>query len=621
MPGFEYDTIITKIDGVGQKIDNELADKKFTSGDLNNPMDNINATIVPLLGMFATAGVTSIALPMPGNLGGQIGFEAAGALGDALKALKEGANAFKGGASGMLSGGIRSLLNFGKAVLPLVGQVVAVLVAFGAVVFEIWYTFDQIGQSVSYLYEVKADLELKIGSFETKINRLEAENRALKTGMATLERKTNETLRQQSIKIQILEEEVAGLETLIKENHTESMTKMNSVVTNVSAVKSDTSDIKVELNNGVGMLSRDIGSLNSVFSQRLTAIDTKQTTMDEYAKAKWDLNEYWQVNNRAAVTATLTAAAIEAPNRPLDVIRTSILTTQHKVEKATEGVPSNATNDADYTAAIAGGTAVAAGTVGYATWKGMNGGFKDVKKKLGSMINVSEIMQALTLITTFHNAINLSRNIGVTLFSVVDNSMNLILKSMGVADVDGAEISTSKSVSQFLDNTMKTIFGVQLWTEIKADWAAANRIVSAGNTLLWSIRELGDNVGTLATLACENTGKIGNSLRKSGVIFNGGPWFPENYSRGNTWGVRMTNFLEGVQNTAEIFENLTSTALSVQQNVADIKENHEKFQKTLKEDLPKLTESNKPITDAEIAAALNSVGVLIEPEHLKNQDE
>jgi hypothetical protein len=635
MPGFEYDTIVTKVDGVGEKIDNEIVNKKFQSGELNAPMDNMSAIIAPLLGMFASTGVTSIAMPMPGNPGASIGFEAAGALGGALEALGNGANAFKGAASGMINGGIRSLLNFGKAVLPLVGQVVAVLVAFGAVAFEIWYTFDQIGQTVSYLYEAKAELEVKVGALENKTNRIEAENRALKAGLAKLEKSTRERIYQQAIRIQDLEAEVSNIATLIINNHAESMSKVNSIGTNVaatktavtdmsgnvSAIQTDTFNIRIDLNNGVGMLSRDIGTLNSVFNTKLTSIETKQTTFEEYSKEQWNDNAWWQTNNRAAVVATLTTAAVEAPGRPLDLIKRDVITTKEKLEKATEGVPSVGAADRDYTAAIAGGTAVAAGTIGYATWKGMNGGFKDVKKKLGSMINVGEIMQALTLITTFHNAINLSRDIGVTLFSVVDNSMNLVLKGMGVENADGEELSTSKSVGQFLDNTMKTIFGVQLWTEIKADWAAANRIVSAGNTLLWSIRELGDNVGTLATLACENTGKLGNSLRKSGVIFSDGPWFPENYTRGNTWGVRMTNFLENVQNTAEVFEQLTSTTLSIQQNVTDIRENNEKFQKTLKEDLPKLTENNKPISDDAIASALASIGTEIELEHLKNQDE
>ncbi|MFB2893765.1 hypothetical protein ACE1CI_12705, partial [Aerosakkonemataceae cyanobacterium BLCC-F50] len=493
----EYSNIISNLDGIGDLLENELLNKKFVESDLTNPMENMNASVAPILGTFATSAI--ITMPMPNNPLNQIALEAANSLDDAFKALQGGANAFKGAASGMINGGIRSLLNFGKAVLPLVGQIVAVLVAFGVVAFEIWYTFDQIGQSVSYLYEAKAELEVKIGS-------LQAENRALKSGLATLERTTKQQLQQQAVKIQTLEVTVANLETLIKSNHTETISKINSAVST------------------------------------LGSIQTKQSEMDIFARTKWEINEEWQFNNRAAAVATLTTAAVEAPGRPLDLIKTSVTTTQAKLQVATEGVPSNATGDADYTAAIAGGTAVAAGTIGYATWKGMNGGFKDVKKKLGSMINISEIMQALTLITTIHNALNLSRDIGTTLFSVVDNSMNLILKSMGVTDADGEEISTSKSVREFLDNTMKTVFGVQLWTEIKADWAAANRIVSAGNTLLWSVRELGDNVGSLATLACENTGKIGNSLRKAGVIFNGGPWFPENYSRGNTWGIRMTNF-------------------------------------------------------------------------------
>jgi len=155
MPGFEYDTIVTKVDNVGQKIDQEIVDKKFESSDLNSPMDGISANLLPLVGMFASAGAASMALPMPGNPVNQIVFEAAGALDDALKALQSGAGAFKGAASGMVGGGIRSLLNFGRAVLPLVGQVVAVVAAVGVVAFEIWHTFDQIGQSVSHLYEAQ----------------------------------------------------------------------------------------------------------------------------------------------------------------------------------------------------------------------------------------------------------------------------------------------------------------------------------------------------------------------------------------------------------------------------------------------------------------------------------
>ncbi|MFB2897262.1 hypothetical protein ACE1CI_30470, partial [Aerosakkonemataceae cyanobacterium BLCC-F50] len=229
MPGFEYDTIITKVDGVGQKIDNELADKKFESGDVNGPFDNILSDLGPAMAVLGGLAIAPIVMPLPGNANNVVSLDSFRKLKEATTSLESVSQAGKAGTGGMLQGGIRSLLNFGKAILPLIAQVVAVIAALAFTAWEIWTTFDTIGQSVSHLYEAKAELEVKVGSFEAKIGRIEAENRALKSGLATLERTTNQQLQQQATKIQNLEAEVAGLETLIKNNHAQSMQQLNTV--------------------------------------------------------------------------------------------------------------------------------------------------------------------------------------------------------------------------------------------------------------------------------------------------------------------------------------------------------------------------------------------------------
>ncbi|MFB2897260.1 hypothetical protein ACE1CI_30460, partial [Aerosakkonemataceae cyanobacterium BLCC-F50] len=229
MPGFEYDTIITKVDGVGQKIDNELVGKKFESADINNPLNDLMGSLLPVLGAVSAGAFTTIKIPVAGAANNIVSFTRMQQLSTAVSSLSSTAQAGQAATSGILQGGIRGILSFGKMLLPLVAQIVAVIAALAFTAWEIWNTFDTIGQSVSHLYEAKAELEVKVGSFEAKMNRIEAENRALKTGLATLERTTNQQLQQQATKIQNLEAEVAGLETLIKNNHAQSMQQLNTV--------------------------------------------------------------------------------------------------------------------------------------------------------------------------------------------------------------------------------------------------------------------------------------------------------------------------------------------------------------------------------------------------------
>jgi hypothetical protein len=101
----------------------------------------------------------------------------------------------------------------------------------------------------------------------------------------------------------------------------------------------------------------------------------------------------------------------------------------------------------------------------------------------------------------------------------------------------------------------RRIFGVQNWEALKARWAATNRILSTGSTLLWSVRDLMDNTQTLAEIAAENSAKVGNALRRAGAIFDVGAWFPENYSHRTILHRKLTNltqFLGTEQNLDQV---------------------------------------------------------------------
>ena len=377
-------------------------------------------------------------------------------------------------------------------------------------------------------------------------------------------------------RVTALEEELMGLRTVV----TEGFTAVNN---NVVAVNDNLAQVQGNIARGIRVAT---ASTNELIKQETfgvkEAVNIVKTDLSEQIEAfkaqeagEWANNRTWQFDNRAAAVATLVVAGVNAPEGLLDRTHTA-------VNAVKQTVTDTATK--------------------------MQQGFENMTqkfKKIGGMIDVGRIIDVINLITGIHNAAMLSRGLLETLFQVVDNGLDAALNAFNIKDIDDEGVDSRKALSTTLDNIGKQIFGVAQWTELKARWAAANRIVSTGTTLLWSVRDLMDNTQNLAEIAAENSAKVNNSLRRAGQIFDAGAWMPENYNYRTLLHRRITNlneFLGNTTNLAQVFEELTSTTIEIQENIQQIEENNEKFQKALKEGEKTIRPDNDPVKNEETEA-------------------
>jgi hypothetical protein len=129
---------------------------------------------------------------------------------------------------------------------------------------------------------------------------------------------------------------------------------------------------------------------------------------------------------------------------------------------------------------------------------------------------------------------------------------------------------------------MTNLLGAEKWAEIYAKFVRLNNIFRAGNQLLWSMREMADTTGSLAARSCDFVAQLANAFKSEGAIRPNFPWMSENNYRQSKIGQKLTESLEGIQNTVSVFNGLLSEIESGQRTAIEIVENKEKLEETLK---------------------------------------
>ncbi|HAX78983.1 MAG TPA: hypothetical protein DCY88_24965 [Cyanobacteria bacterium UBA11372] len=378
-------------------------------------------------------------------------------------------------------------------------------------------------------------------------------------------------------RVTALEEELMGLRDVVNQGFQAVNNNVVAVNNNLEQAQSNIArGIRIATTSTNELIKTETFGVREAVNATRTQLSSQVDSFQSEARAEFNRIEQWQFDNRAAAVATLTVAGVNAPNGLLDRTHTNTNTIKQVVAETASKIED---------------------------------GFENMKqkfKKVGQMINVGQILDVITLIGVIHNAAMLSRGLLETLFQVVDNGLNAALNAFGVKGLEDEGVDSRRAFTQTVDQIGRTIFGVETWTELKAKWAAANRIVSTGSTLLWSLRDLLDNTQNLAEIAAENSAKVGNSLRRAGQVFDVGAWFPENYSHRTLLHRKLTNLNQGIGNAtnlAQVFEELTSTTLEIQENISQINENNENFQKALKDGEKKLRPDNEPVKKEEDEAA------------------
>ncbi|MDJ0800174.1 MAG: alanine-zipper protein [Calothrix sp. MO_167.B12] len=208
-----------------------------------------------------------------------------------------------------------------------------------------------------------------------------------------------------------------------------------------------------------------------------------------------------------------------------------------------------------------------------------------------SFLTADRTLNVLSAIGTLHNAYMLSGSLSQTLFSIVDNVGGILFK-----DANGESFSTSKVLGQTFENWAKGLFGVTTWEGIKANWKKFNRIYQAGANIVNSVRSMMDSVRNVSEFIAENTGRIGNALKRYAVIGEDAfKWMPEKVDGRSIWLQR----LENIEEAASGIEMITGEVLNITQNVNEIQQQAETFKKSISDSLTQEQTQNKSVNDRE----------------------
>jgi hypothetical protein len=224
--------------------------------------------------------------------------------------------------------------------------------------------------------------------------------------------------------------------------------------------------------------------------------------------------------------------------------------------------------------------------------------------KLDKLINL------LTLISVLHNAAMLSRNVGETIGELASN----MLATVGVKDATGSQLDINELVGTSVRSFVQSVVGVEVYTDVSTAWKKSSRIVSSAANIVYTVRGLHDTSKDVMEWTAENTGKIGNALKRWGVVGERAyPWMSERVKAQDAYRrkfERVTQGLEGLEDTASSLSQVTGNTREIQEEYTELKQQKDAFtaliSTTPPATVPTAAPESAPIATAETTAANDS---------------
>jgi hypothetical protein len=193
---------------------------------------------------------------------------------------------------------------------------------------------------------------------------------------------------------------------------------------------------------------------------------------------------------------------------------------------------------------------------------------QDFAAKAWEFTRMQKVLNALTFIAVLHNSAMLSTNLGQTLADVTTQALTII----GIKDEEGDAIDVGQVINNQVNSWMKSLLGAEAWNGTKQAWLKANRIISTASNIVYSARSIMDSVREIGEWTAENTGRIGNALKRFRVVGERAyPWMPERVQGTDRWTARIRRAQEG----AESLDDAASSLSSVLGEVQNIQEEYQ----------------------------------------------
>jgi hypothetical protein len=204
------------------------------------------------------------------------------------------------------------------------------------------------------------------------------------------------------------------------------------------------------------------------------------------------------------------------------------------------------------------------------------GGLAGKLTRFSKWLHLDRVLNLMILGATVHNAMMLSNDLGQTLLGIVNNVLQLI----GLKDDNGEAFNLGEIISSGVENFIKGVVGTENYTALTEAFAKANRIYQATTNVLNSFLNLSQTILQASELIAAYTGKIGNALKKGGVILENAYGWMNPQPKFN----RVTQTLEALQNGASTIQMVTQAPLDVINATTELTTASTEFVKAVKED-------------------------------------
>jgi hypothetical protein len=234
---------------------------------------------------------------------------------------------------------------------------------------------------------------------------------------------------------------------------------------------------------------------------------------------------------------------------------------------------------------------------------------KSALQKIGDRLKLNQVLSALNTILTVHNAAMLATNLTQTLGDLISNG----LAAFGIKDDVGNDLDINSIVGKQVEALLKQILGEDVYNGTKLSWQKASRVVSTAANVAWTIQSIADSTRSIMEMTAENTGRIGNALKKYRVVGeNAYAWMPEDVTARTAAQAKIDKLIEGlsgVENAASSIGSVVGDVRSIQSEVGELKTQRAEFKTAIEQAVaPTAPPENQPVKTAAASAKTASTG-------------
>lgn len=211
---------------------------------------------------------------------------------------------------------------------------------------------------------------------------------------------------------------------------------------------------------------------------------------------------------------------------------------------------------------------------------------QDFAKTAWRTTRIGKLINLLTLISVMHNVAMLSRDVGESIADLMSNALAVV----GIKDEEGNQLDINELVGTSTRSFFETVLGVEVYADLSLRWKKASRIVNSAAMIVYTVRGLHDTSKDVLEWTAENTGKIGNALKRWGVVGERSyPWMSERVKSQDAYRLkfqRVTDGLESLEDTASSLSQVTGDAREIQEEFGELQQQKAAFKELVSNTAP-----------------------------------